>query len=120
MDSQDSSANPSLELTGADTDASTSATPSADNSDAAESSARSASSPKRKAAAPTAPAASDRVGQSYRLTQKQDWGIRYAALMLETQDGQRRTQQDLVDQAVWELLERLKKKGMSFPDTLAL
>ncbi|WP_257873511.1 hypothetical protein [Hymenobacter sp. J193] len=40
--------------------------------------------------------------------------------MLETQDGQRRSQQDLVDQAVRELLERMKKKGIIFPDQVVI
>ncbi|WP_262894930.1 hypothetical protein [Hymenobacter guriensis] len=38
--------------------------------------------------------------------------------MLEQQDGTRRSQQDLVDQAVTELLLRLKKKGMDFPASI--
>lgn len=116
MDTPDSAASSAHALP----DASASPDTHAEAPASADASARSNPGSRKKPSPSPAPVGNDRVGQSYRLTQNHDWGIRYAALMLETQDGQRRSQQDLVDQAVRELLERLKKKGMTFPDHLAL
>ncbi|WP_139926439.1 hypothetical protein [Hymenobacter sp. DG01] len=118
MDNQDSSS--ALTLTDTDTPADASLPSTTDTPQGADASTRVNSAARKRPTSPTPPVAPERVGQNYRLTQTHDWGIRYAALMLETQDGQRRTQQDLVDQAVRELLERLKKKGMTFPDHLAI
>lgn len=76
-----------------------------------------ASSGKKKSNTP-APPVTERVGQAYRLTQSLDWGVRFACLMLEQEDGQRRTGQDFVDEAIRAQLDRLRKKGMAFPDKL--
>lgn len=93
------------------------ASPSISSAPGNDGSSRPPSASKKRASAPAAPAPVDRVGNSYRLTQADDWGIRFAALMLERQDGHRRSQQDLVDTAVREFLERLRKKGIQLPDS---
>ncbi|MCB2380478.1 hypothetical protein LGH70_22990 [Hymenobacter sp. BT635] len=72
----------------------------------------------KKKNSPPTPTTVERVGQPYRLTQPLDWGVRFACLMLEQEDGTRRTQQDFVDEAVRAHLDRLRKKGMAFPDKM--
>lgn len=117
MDSSPAPSDQNTSLTHADAGTPASTLATGDTSSDSATSTRSAGS-KRKSATGPAAAPTERVGQPYRLTQNSDWGIRYAALMLEQQDGQRRTQQDLVDMAVTELLQRLKKKGMDFPSSI--
>ncbi|TGE22738.1 hypothetical protein [Hymenobacter metallicola] len=99
-------------------EASAESTPTSSTATAAPArSGSSATSGKKKNNTPTPPV-TERVGQAYRLTQSLDWGVRFACLMLEQEDGQRRTGQDFVDEAIRAQLDRLRKKGMAFPDKL--